>query len=163
MRVYQRIAQLVTNAQHCNEEWANKAVEELEELVLEYLPHGSGFDSGCEVDVDSSKPNRVIIHTSYHHMDEYGSYDGWTNHDIILVPDLVRGFDFRVTGRNTRDDIKTYIGDMFAECLDRVVPDACGMDSRMLEYINLVDEFLRKRIGYSDLKNATDVVRMLYL
>ena len=155
MKVYQRIAQLVGLAQCSHEEWATKAAEELEELVSEYLPHGSGFDSGCEIDVSASKPNRIIIHTSYHHMDEWGGYCGWTDHDIILVPDLRNGFTFRVTGRNTRDDIKTYIGDLFQECLDQYWNGSNDTASHMRNLAQTTARFLLKDCTWADLKTAS--------
>ena len=159
MRIYQKIAQLVSSAQHCNEEWANKAVEELEELVLEYLPHGSGFDSGCEVDVDASKSNRVIIHTSFHHMSEYGFYTGWTEHDVIVTPSMTSGFDIRVTGRNTRDDIKSYIAETFDDCLSCYYDASQDTESRLRRLAEVVDHFLCHENTFAELKAANAAIQ----
>lgn len=71
---------------------------------------GSGFDAGSFLDLNSTS-KRLIFVTSFHHMDEHGGYDGWTEHKVIVTP-LFQGFDIRVTGRD-RDGIKDYIGETF--------------------------------------------------
>lgn len=81
------------------------------ERLIDNLPSGSGFNSGCKLD-DSSKPDRLVISADFHHMDENGSYDGWTTHQVIVTPSLAYGYNLRVTGRN-RNDIKSYIADVF--------------------------------------------------
>lgn len=78
------------------------------------LPHGSGFDAGCSVDMQKSTPQRIVIDTSFHHMDENGYYDGWTEHQVIITPCLMFGFVLKVTGRN-RNQIKEYIADSFRD------------------------------------------------
>ena len=81
------------------------------------LPSGSGIDAGSSIDTEKSKPDRIVINLSFHHMTEHGVYDGWTEHEIIATPSLAFGFNVRVTGRN-RNDIKAYLGDIFAWSLD---------------------------------------------
>lgn len=80
-----------------------------------WLPHGSGFDSGSNVNIGESTARRAVIDTSFHHMDEYGAYDGWTNHRVIVTPEF-SGFSVRVTGRD-RNGIKDYIADVFNAAL----------------------------------------------
>lgn len=60
------------------------------------LPSGSGFDSGCTVDVADSGPNHVVIATPFHHMDEHGSYVGWSNWRVTAEPDFVSVVDVTV-------------------------------------------------------------------
>ena len=88
----------------------------LESMARDGLPSGSGFDNGTSIDLQRSNPCRVVLETSFHHMDENGFYDGWTDHDVVIRPSLVHGFDLRVTGRD-RNDVKGYIGEAFDDAL----------------------------------------------
>jgi hypothetical protein len=103
-----------------NTEWEQSHTEKLESLVSEYLPHGSGLDGIVEVDIDKSSENKVVINIEYHHMDEYGGYDGWTNHSLICTPSFIHGVDIRVTGKD-RNDIKCYLEQIFHEHLSKEV------------------------------------------
>src|SRR5579863_8932306 len=95
------IAARVVARQNCinsgNTEWQHKHEEELQQLQEE-LPSGSGVDSGMQIDLDKSSQNKIVIHCGYHHMNDGGYYDGWTHHDIIVTPDLLFGFNLRITG-----------------------------------------------------------------
>jgi hypothetical protein len=72
------------------------------------LPSGSGIDSGTELDPYECKPDRLVFSLGFHHMDENGFYDGWTQHQVILKPSLENGFDMRITGKD-RNQIKEYL------------------------------------------------------
>jgi hypothetical protein len=61
-----------------------------------------------------------VIDTSFHHMNENGMYDGWTDHQIIITPSFISGFDIRVTGRNMKG-IKEYLIDLFHYVLSKEV------------------------------------------
>lgn len=117
MKVYQAIARCLRGLQYSpvpgvTEMWA----ERLERIERETLPSGSGFDSGTKVDLESSKPNRIVLETSFHHMNDCGMYDGWTEHKVIVVPDMIYGIDIRITGRD-RNGIKYYIGERISDYL----------------------------------------------
>ncbi len=86
-----------------------------EQLEAIDLPSGSGFDNGSSVDIGQSTEDRIVLSTSFHHMTE-GTYDGWTDHEIIVTPSLVHGYDVEVTGED-RNDILEYIADVFSEAL----------------------------------------------
>ena len=88
----------------------------IDKLAADHLPQGSGFDDGCTIDLDASSPDRIVINAAYHHMDDHGSYDGWSEHQAIVKPSLAFGFDVRVTGRD-RNDIKDYITYTIGEAL----------------------------------------------
>ena len=113
--LYREIASILRAMQNCvqsgNDEWHTRHGARLEE-ISKLLPSGSGFDSGSKINLDESRIDRLVIHTSFHHMDEYGGYDGWSEHDVIVTPSLECGFDLRVTGRD-RNDIKEYIAEVF--------------------------------------------------
>lgn len=124
--LYARIASALEAQENCDKtgnDWPH--METVANLVREYMPSGSGFDSGTELDSDS-KPNRLVFTTSFHHTNDGGMYDGWTEHSVIITPNLAHGFELRVTGRD-RNDIKDYIALTFGEVLHRVLTDdECG-------------------------------------
>ena len=94
--------------------------EALEKLVRDKFPSGSGFDSGTKLDIDNAHPNRYTFRVDFHHMNDGGYYDGWTEHMVIVTPDMQFDFDARVTGRN-RNQIKDYIGETFHQLLNSEV------------------------------------------
>lgn len=114
-QVYQAIASALDAANRCEAEWQDKHRARIDSIMRDNMPSGSGFDAGTQLS-DTSKPNRLVFETAFHHMDEAGYYDGWTEHSIIVTPSLAHGFDMRITGRN-RNDIKEYIGDVFHAAL----------------------------------------------
>ena len=117
--LYRAIASSLDAMQNCvkygNDEWHTKHGKRLVSMN-DVLPSGSGFDSGSKIDLNDSKPDRLIIHTSFHHMDEYGGYDGWTDHSIVVTPSLIHDFNLRVTGKD-RNEIKDYIAETFEGAL----------------------------------------------
>lgn len=103
---------------HFGEFWNSTHREWIEWLTKNYLPHGSGFDSGTQFDFDKSRRERLVFHTLFHHMDEHGGYTEWTHHIVSITPSLVCGFEVKVSGVN-KNDIKEYIGDTFHENLSQ--------------------------------------------
>lgn len=99
-----------------NIEWFGKHQERLTDLVKNHLPHGSGFDSGCRFSFNRSTPDRLVIHTSFHHMDENGYYAGWTEHTVIVTASLAFGIEIRITGRD-RNAWKDFAHDVFQTSL----------------------------------------------
>lgn len=95
-------------------EWKAKHEARIETLC-ERLPHGSGLDNGVTFDREASSQDRLVFHTSFHHMDEHGYYDGWTDHTIIATPSFISGFQIDIKGKN-RNDIKDYLHQLFSEC-----------------------------------------------
>lgn len=139
-KVYQHIASALQAIENCrrmgNSEWISNHTETIERIIKNYLPSGSGFNNGTQLDFDASKPNRLVFNTAFHHMDEWGVYDGWTDHTVIVTPDLALDFDIRVTGRN-RDDIKDYLGETYNDALSVELTEAqysevCGVRSSMI-------------------------------
>jgi len=115
MNFFNAIAHALDAHQRCDEggnwEWRAKHQERIEDWCKAHAPSGSGFDSGTKLDFDTSKPERLVFTTSFHHMNDGGYYDGWTEHTVIVKQSLL-GFDIRVTGRD-RNDIKDYIAETF--------------------------------------------------
>lgn len=126
-QVYQAIASKIEAMRNCNAsgngEWFTRHHDAIDNIVREYMPSGSGFDAGTQFDacdhVDNAR-ERLTFVTQFHHMDEHGYYDGWTDHRVIITPSLARGFDIRVTGRN-RNDIRDYIADVFHAALSATI------------------------------------------
>lgn len=125
-KLYEHIALKLHAAYNCsranNKLWMYRHLKAIDELVRDHLPSGSGFDSGTKFD-DSSTPNRLVFNTSFHHMDDSGGYNGWTEHQVIVNTSLAFGFELRITGRN-RNDIKDYIHEVFQQALSSYVDDA---------------------------------------
>jgi hypothetical protein len=67
-----------------------------------------------------STPEKLVFNTAFHHMDEAGGYDGWTEHQVIVTPSLEMGYSIRVTGRD-KEEIKEYIAEMFSAALDEEI------------------------------------------
>lgn len=124
MRLYAKIANILVAIQNCEDRgnWEGKKlnIEQLYCLLEDLLPSGSGFDNGSTIVLDESNENKLVFETDFHHMNETGYYDGWTNHRVIVKPSLAFGFDLRITGRD-RNGIKDYIADVFHNILNQEV------------------------------------------
>ena len=99
-----------------NTEWQTRHENDLIHLVKEFMPSGSGIDAECQMDYDASNPEKLVFTTSYHHMNEAGYYDGWTEHKVIVTPSLVKEFALKITGRD-RNEIKEYLHEVFYSAL----------------------------------------------
>lgn len=111
-----------------NHEWENTWKQQIRWFERNHLPHGSGIDSGAEIDIDKSHAEKLVIHTGFHHMNTDGYYDVWTYHTIIVTPSFT-GVNLRITGPN-RNDIKEYLHAVFHEALSRVITDEEILKSR---------------------------------
>ena len=120
--IYQRLASLLVALRNCetsgNSEWAERHAESIKHM-MQHAPHGGGFDSGTQLDMDQSSEEKLVFKTAYHHMNDAGYYDGWTEHIITVTPSF-DGFHLKVSGRD-RNDIKDYIHDAFENFLDTYV------------------------------------------
>ena len=111
------LASLVSAIRNCqksgNAEWKAKHTEKLNDLIREHMPSGSGFDNGTSLDHDRSGGERLTFNTAFHHMDENGSYNGWTEHAVTVRPHFIGSLQVKVSGQD-KNGIKDYI----AECFD---------------------------------------------
>jgi hypothetical protein len=127
MRVYQAIAQKLEAATRCRDSGNNnEGVHEcdLMKLAEDYLPCGSGFDGGTQIDFEESTTNLVVLRVSFHRMSEHGYYDGWLDYTAIIKPSLAHGFDVGLTASNglAVDDeygLEEYIGDTLHYALEQ--------------------------------------------
>ena len=117
------ISELLTQIANCeksgNIEHKKIAYTRLKEIEEEHLPSGSGIDNGTVICSSSSTPDKVIFTTAYHHMNEGGMYDGWTQHKITVTPTF-GGIDIKVGGKN-RNDIKDHLAETFYFSLEQEV------------------------------------------
>jgi hypothetical protein len=114
--LYSRIATRLQAMESCkkinNIEWFEKHESKILELVKDHMPSGSGFDNGTDFDFEKSTSGRLVFHTSFHHMNDNGSYDGWTEHTVTVRASLAFGITLNISGKN-RNDLKDYMHDLF--------------------------------------------------
>ena len=121
-KLYQKLARTVDARLNCikanNSLWIERHTEVINRLVLNYLPSGSGIDTGCQIDLDASNGNKLVIHSSYHAMNENGMYDGWYDFTVEVTPSLHLGFELKITGKFGRyQDVKDYLYQAFDAAL----------------------------------------------
>ena len=107
-----------------NVEWFKRHRRTIDAIVKQFLPSGSGFDSGIEflnLDGRAHDGTSLKFRAAFHHMDESG-YTGWTTH-CITVRATFAGFDLKISGSN-KNDIKDYIADTFNIALTEEIPEA---------------------------------------
>lgn len=124
-KLFRVLAQLLNARARCandgdKTEWFQKHSERIEALVKKHFPSGAGFDNGTKINIDNSSDETLVFHTSFHHMDENGMYDGWTEHVVQVEPSLAFEFTLKISGKN-KNDIKEYIHEVFHESLSTEV------------------------------------------
>lgn len=122
MKNYKKLAQTIAARNNClkrdddsAETWAGKHQDTIDD-IMKNAPSGSGFDSGTTI-INSHIDNNLIFKTSFHHMNDGGYYDGWTEHIVKVLPDLQFDFILKISGKN-RNDIKNYIYSEFEQWLN---------------------------------------------
>lgn len=123
--LYRQYARTLNALSNCiksnNHEWEDRHTASLEALD-DFMPSGSGVDCGTKLDIDASlrQADRLVFTFSFHHMDDAGGYDGWTDHKAVVSPSLVYDFDLKITGRD-RNGIKEYLHELFHAALSDVI------------------------------------------
>jgi hypothetical protein len=124
MKLYQALASSLQAELNCartnNNEWLYRHCERTDRMIANLMPSGSGWDNGTAIERSSSYGDKFVFRGSFHHMDQNGSYDGWTDHTIIVSPSFVNELNIRITGRN-RNDIKEYLHEIFFDALTQDV------------------------------------------
>lgn len=103
-----------------NTEWEARHLADIDDIMRSTAPSGAGIDAGTKIDFARSTPNCLIFTASFHHMNDSGYYDGWTEHTITIRPSLIFAIDIRISGRN-RNDIKEYLSEVFSQWLETPV------------------------------------------
>ena len=120
--LYSELAAAIEARRNCdtanprNTEWFDKWTERIGELV-NMLPSGSGIDCGTSIDLDASHNEKIVLGLSFHHMNDGGYYDGWTQHHIVVTPSF-RGINLRISGRD-RNQIKEYLYETYHYALSQ--------------------------------------------
>ena len=118
------LASLVVARQNCiesgNTEWKERHEDRILALVNNNLPSGSGVDNGTKIDLDQSTGEKLVFQADFHHMDEGGVYDGWTEHTVTVKASLAYGLNIKIGGRD-RDSIKDHIYVLFSHSLNKTV------------------------------------------
>jgi len=107
--------------------WAEKKVEHentIEELLENYMPAGSGFDSCWHLDLDKSAANKLILYSDFHRMNEQGYYDGWFTIKVTVKPSLPFGIDAAVafcegSRQRDREMYRDYFEDLIIDALSQ--------------------------------------------
>lgn len=115
MKVYEYLAQKAMTALSGND-YSEKACDDVEDFLKNHGPSGSGIDCGtkiCWMKTDFTKKEKIVLIVDYHHMDEYGGYCGWTEHNVVITPTMIGSpFQVKITGKN-KNQIKDYLADTF--------------------------------------------------
>lgn len=116
--VYKAIAIALQAFRNCERspahaDWLAQHKARIDWLVAQYMPSGSGFDNGTRLDFTRSQPDRLVFTTAFHHMNDAGFYDGWTEHSVSVVPSFDDGVRIASISGRDRNDIKDYIADLF--------------------------------------------------
>lgn len=124
--LYRALADLIGARQNCEQgarfspEWSARHMETADKLARDFLPCGSGFDSGTRIDWDRSTAECIVLQTAFHHMDAHGGYDGWTDHAVQIRASLRFGFTCSISGRD-RNGFKDYAHEVFNSALNAEV------------------------------------------
>lgn len=128
-RLYRMLASTIDARRTCfarntadSDVWMERHTYAIGQLATECLPSGAGVDSGTTVDLELSHGERIVLHTAFHHMDDGGGYDGWTEHIVTVTASLIHGITLKISGPN-RNDIKDYLYDVFSNALRRQVTE----------------------------------------
>lgn len=108
--IYQSLRAIERCKEKNYKEWLEKHTEKLIEIEKN-LPSGSGIDCGTKIDKRDLKSNQFKLVLSFHHMDENGYYNGWTEHVITVKPSF-DGVNLSISGKN-KNMIKEYLYDIF--------------------------------------------------
>jgi hypothetical protein len=120
MKLYQELAKTNDAYNRCietgNKEWEDKWNDKIN-MIMESSPSGSGIDCGTKFDREASNDKKLVFYVSFHHMNDNGMYDGWTEHIIKAIPSLLFGFTLTISGKD-RNYIKEYLADVYNDWLN---------------------------------------------
>lgn len=125
-----------------NSVWLQRHEDFIDRIVRDWLPHGSGIDSGNRIDLDSKHnryPGRYFrIDSSFHLMNDNGFYVGWKDYSVVVRPNF-GGIDLDIVGR-VPEYLKEYLADTYYWALSTRV---------VVEYDRMLDVKSIKRVAES--------------
>ena len=90
--------------------------------IMSGAPSGSGFDNGTHLgNSHKQSDRRLTFATSFHHMNDGGYYDGYSDH-LVTIEATFNGLGIKVSGRD-RNNIKEYIAETFLMWLGETAPE----------------------------------------
>jgi len=119
-KIYQELATLTDARLRCiqmdNKEWEEKHTEKIEEMVKRFPIDDPIFD------FYESNGQKLVIHSSYHHMNENGFWDGYSDFTIKVTSDLMFGFKLSILGKFPRkyESTKDYLHELISSELDKI-------------------------------------------
>ena len=126
-KIYKRLAKIANSRLRClNSIKFPQEIEnyenEINNIMKNSLPHGSGIDNGCSFNYDKSHNNRLVINSAYHCMNENGYYDGWVDFIVVLTPDLELDYTLNIRGNFGKyNHVKDYLYQIFHNSFDQEV------------------------------------------
>lgn len=119
--LYQVLAEIVNSRLHCVNSPAHAQVaghwtECLTQLAKNFLPSGSGVDSGTVIDLEQSTSKQLVLNAAFHHMDENGYYNGWTHYVVRVKANLSSGIELVVSwpkGEKDYNETSDYLSELF--------------------------------------------------
>ncbi len=107
IKLYQAIARALQGSRN-----TQRALD----YVKQYMPSGCGINTGTTLDLDASNDELLVFTLSFHHTDESGAYDGWTEHTVKVTGSLTSQFTLDITG-NDRNEITDYLAKVYGYAL----------------------------------------------
>lgn len=101
-------------------EWIDKYEDDIDNIMRNIFPHGSGIDSGCIFNYEKSYNNKIVINSGYHCMDQWGGYDGWVDFTVTLNPDIELDYTLNIRGNFGKYGyIKEYLYQIFHDSFNQ--------------------------------------------
>ena len=126
-KIYKRLAKMANSRLRClNSTKFPQEIEnyenEINNIMKNVLPHGSGIDNGCSFNFEKSRNNRLVINSAYHCMNENGYYDGWVDFIVVLTPSLEMDYELQIKGNFGKySHVKDYLYQIFGDSFDQEV------------------------------------------
>lgn len=125
--IYQQIARQISHRQRLlnSDEDTSKGLSDCEDKLddlADLLPSGSGIDDGTRIDLEKSRPDMVILNSSYHVMID-GMYSYWRDYTVTIFPSLCFPFmlDIDLDEPENTDDIQDYLYQTYEQALTEEV------------------------------------------
>ena len=104
-----------------NTNWIDKHEENIINILLGVLPHGSGIDCKWNIDLQSLY---IICNNSYHRMNENGCYCGYIDFSVRIKTnyrDIFGKIIFSIVGKFGRhQDLKDYLYEIIGYALENL-------------------------------------------
>lgn len=112
-----------------NKGWRKVWLKQINAIVGNHLPSGSGFDKGCGVNITASESDKLVIEMDYHPMDEWGGYISWVHIRATIVLNFETDYDISLEMLENQNDPREfdaeatleYTAETLSVCLDQMV------------------------------------------